>query len=102
MFKCHGLRNVVTLALTLMFLYNVGNSFTKYEEKDTLMAQSMKSASDVVYPSITLCPMYKLEYMRSKVSGSKNLTEYYEKLKNMSLIRKDVLYISQPYRSNNG
>ena len=83
-------------------MYNVGNNFIKYEEKNTVLAQSMKSASDVVYPSVTLCPFYKLKYYRSKISGSKNLTEYYKSLQNMSLIRKDVLNISQPYRSDNG
>ena len=101
MLKSQGLRYATILALTLLFMYNVGNSFIKYEEKNAVLAQSMKSVSDVVYPSITLCPFYKLEYSRSKVSGSKNLTEYYKSLQNMSLIRQDILNITQHYMSNN-
>ena len=101
-FKLNYLRHVVTLILGSMFLCSVVNNFIKYKERKTVVAQSIKSASDVVYPSITLCPHYKYEYALSKTSGTKNLTEYYESILKMSLIRKDIVEISQPYRTKNG
>ena len=89
------------MILSSVFLYSVVENIIKYKERRTVVAQSTKSASDVVYPSITLCPRYKYEYALSKTSGTKNLTEYYQSTVNMSLIRKDVIKISQPYRVKN-
>ena len=95
-------RYVVTFALSSLFLYSVVENFIKYNEKKTVVAQSLMSVSDVVYPSVSICPQYKYEYALSKTSGTKNLTEYYDNILNMSLIRKDIVEISQPYSTMNG
>ena len=95
------LRYMVTSVLSAMFLYSVVKNFIKYQEGKTVVAQSIKSASDVVYPSVTICSRYKFEYALSKFSGTKNLTEYYENILNMSL-RRDIIQISQPYRTKKG
>ena len=85
-----------------MFLYSVVNNFIKYKERKTVLTQGIKSASDVVYPSVSLCPGYKYDYALSQTSGTKNLTEYYENTLNMSLIKKYIIQISQPYMTKNG
>ena len=100
--KLNHLRILVTLVLSVMFLYSVVTNFTKYKEKKTVVAPSVKSAAEVVYPSVTLCPLYKHEYALSIIPGSKNLTEYYDIITNLSLIRKDIKRISQPYTTKNG
>ena len=100
--KFFYLRCVVALILGVMFLYSVAKNFIKYKEMKTVLTQGIKSASDVVYPSVTLCPGYKYEYALSITSGTKNLTEYYVNILNMSLIRKNIIEISQPYRTRNG
>ena len=96
------LRTVVTSVLIILFLCSVVKNFLKYSGKKTVVAHGIKSALDVVYPSVTMCPKYKYEYALSKTSGTKNLTEYYENLKTTPLIRKDVISISQPYMTQDG
>ena len=96
------LRTLVTSVLIALFLCSVVQNFLKYNSKRTVVALGVKSALDVVYPSVTMCPKYKYEYALSKTSGSKNLTEYYENLVTTPLIRKDVVSISQPYMTQDG
>ena len=95
-------RHVVNLALIVAFMSSVIANVYKYSLKNTVVAESTKRASEVIYPSITMCPEYKKEYALSKTSGTKNLTEYYESLLNMSHIKNDIKSISQPYTTNNG
>ena len=96
------LRCFVTFVLSVLFLYSVVHNFMEYKEKKTIVAPSVQSAAAVVYPSVTICPGYKYEYALSKIPGTKNLTEYYEIITNLSLIRKDIIQISQPYATKNG
>ena len=96
--KIRYLRYVITLILCSMFLYSVIENIIKYKEGKTVVAESTMSASDVVYPSITICPRYKYEYALTTTSRTKNLTEYYQSIVDMSLIRKDIVEISQPYK----
>ena len=95
-------RHVVNLALIVAFMSSFIANVYKYSQKNTVVAESTKSASEVICPSITMCPTYEKEYTHSKTSGTKNLTEYYESLLKMSQIKKDVVSISQPYTTKNG
>ena len=90
------------MALIVAFMSSVFANVKKYSQKNTVVAESTKTASKVIYPSITMCPRYEKEYAISKTSGTKNLTEYYESLLNMSQIKNDVVSISQPYTKKNG
>ena len=74
----------------------------KYSLKNTVVAERTQIASELTYPSITMCPFYNPEFAISKTSGTKNLTEYYESLLNTTQIKKDILSISQPYNTKNG
>ena len=93
-------RHVVNLALVLAFMSSATLNVHKYSQKNTVVAESMRSASGVIYPSITMCPWYTPEFARSKTSGTKNLTEYYDS--NATQIKKDIVSISQPYNTKNG
>ena len=90
------------MALIVGFMSSVIANVNKYTQKNTVVAESTKSASKVIYPSITMCPKYNHEYALSKTSGTKNLTEYYKSLLKTSQIKKDVVSISQPYTKDNG
>ena len=96
------LKNVVTVLLSILFIHSLVLNVIKYKEKKTVMSQSVLSIYDVPYPSITLCPMYDYAYARSITSGTKNLTEYYESLQLMSLIKKDIISISYDRLLKNG
>ena len=93
------IRHVVISILTILFLNSVFQNVLKYKEKKTVVAESEKSTSDVVFPSLTICPLYKYEYALSKTSATMNMTEDYENILNTSHIRKDILEISQPSKT---
>ena len=101
-FENFTFRHVVNFALVVAFMSSVIANVCKYASPKTVVTESTKSASEVIYPSITMCPFYKYKFARSKTSGTKNLTEYYENLLNMAQIKKDILSISQPYITKNG
>ena len=101
-FENFTFRHLVNLALIVAFMSSVIANLYKYRQKNTVVAESTRSASEVIYPSITMCPNYEKEYALSKTSGTKNLTEYYEILLKTSQIKKDVVSISQPYTTKNG
>ena len=90
------------MALILVFIASIILNVDKYSLKNTVVTESTRSAAEVVYPSITICPVYKGEYALSKTSGTKNLTEYYDSLLNVSDIKNFLISISQPYVSKNG
>ena len=71
----------------------------KYNEKKTVVAESEKSTSDVVFPSLTMCPLYKFKFAFSRTSATMNMTEDYEHILNTSRIRKDIVEISQPFKT---
>ena len=101
-FKNLTLRHVVNVALILAFMSSAALNVQKYSKKNTVVAESVRSASEVFYPSITMCPSYTSKFVHSKNSGTKNLTEYYESLQNTAQIKKDIVSISQPYNTKNG
>ena len=88
------------MALIVGFMSSVIANVNKYTQKNTVVAESKRSTSGVIYPSITMCPRYTPEFARSKTSGTKNLTEYYDS--NATQIKKDIVSISQPYNTKNG
>ena len=83
-------------------MYSAEQNVHKYSQKNTVVAESVRRASEVIFPSITMCPWYTYEQALSKSSGIKNLTEYYESLHNTEQIKKDIVSISQPYNTKNG
>ena len=94
---------MVNLALIVAFMSSFIANVYKYSQKNTVVAESTKSAlEEVSYSSITMCPWYNHEYALSKTSGTKNLTEYYESLLKTTQVQKDVVSISQPYTTKNG
>ena len=90
------------MALIVAFMSSVIANVYKYSQKNTVVAESTRSASEVTYPSITMCPRYNLEFAVLRASGTKNLTEYYESLLRATQIKKDIISISQPYITKNG
>ena len=104
-FKCFKnltLRHVVNVALILAFMSSAALNVQKYSKKNTVVAESVRIASEAFYPSITMCPAYYPKFAHSKNSGTKNLTEYFESLHNNAQIKKDIVSISQPYNTKNG
>ena len=95
-------RHVINLALIVAFMSSVIANVYKYSQKNTVVAESTRSASEVTYPSITMCPRYNLEFAVLRASGTKKLTEYYESLLRATQIKKDIISISQPYITKNG
>ena len=101
-FKLKKFRHLVTLVLSALFIYSGIENVIKYKEKKTILTHSTRSASEVIYPSVTLCPHYDYNFTLSKTLGTKNLTEYYESLRSHSLIKERIIYIYQPYNTENG
>ena len=93
------IRHVVISILTLLFLYSLVQNVIKYKEKKTVVAESEKSTSDVVFPSLTMCPRYEYKFPLSTSSATKNMTQDYENILNMLRIRKDIVEISQPLKT---
>ena len=85
----------VTILLSLIFLYSLVKNVIKYNKKNEQVLQSVMSVNAVPYPSITMCPYYTKVYFSNITSGTKNLTEYYERVQSMSPIKKNILSISQ-------
>ena len=91
------IRHVVVLILTIVFFNSLVQNVTKYKEKNTVVTESEKSTSDVVFPSLTMCPLYEFKFAFSTTSATMNMTEDYEHILNTSRIRKDIVEISQPW-----
>ena len=95
-------RIVVLLLMAAIFLYMVGKSVYRWSEKKVGETQTTKSASQMVYPSITMVPFFDPSYSMMKLSSfniTKNLTEYNL---NTSHIQSDVVSIEQSYELHNG
>ena len=95
-------RIVVLLLMAAIFLYMVGKSVYRWSEKKVGETQTTKSASQMVYPSITMVPFFDPSYSMLKLSSfntAKNLTEYNL---NTSHIQSDVVSIEQSYELPNG
>ena len=95
-------RILVLLLMTAIFLYVVGKSIFKWNEGKVGKTQTTKSASQMFYPSITMIPIFDLNYSMHKLSyfnTTKNLTEYNLKA---SHIYTDIVSIEQNYELPNG
>ena len=90
--------NVVQIVLCLIFLYSVVRNIAKFQGKKIVVAQGMKNTKDITYPSIAMCPFYNV----SDISGTRNLTKYYEIIRKKSLIKKNVITIFQPFLEKPG
>ena len=95
-------RILVLLLMAAIFLYMLGKSISKWSEKKVGETQTTKSASQMVYPSVTMIPFFEPGFSLAKLasySTSKNLTEY-----NVGTdhIAKDVVSIEQSYETSNG
>ena len=94
-------RILVLLLMAAIFLYMVGKSVYRWSEKKVGETQTTKSASQMVYPSITMVPFFDPSYSMMKLSFfniTKNLTEYNL---NTSHIQSDVVSIEQSYELPN-
>ena len=100
--KLKYFRHLAVMVFSAMFIHRVVQLVIQYNERKTMLSQSTRMASRVIYPSVTMCPVYKHEFALSKTSGTKNLTEYYESLHSRSLIKDRIISISQPYKTENG
>ena len=95
-------RILVLLLMAAIFLYMLGKSISKWSEKKVGETQTTKSASQMVYPSVTMIPFFEPGFSLAKLASyntSKNLTEY-----NVGTdhIAKDVVSIEQSYETSNG
>ena len=87
---------LVLLAMTITFVVIVGVSIGKFENRSIGETQKTKKASEMYFPSLTLCPHF---ISNSSTPGTKNLTEYYL---NMSSVKEHVLSVHQQYVTDDG
>ena len=95
-------RILVLLLMVVIFLFMLGQSIVKWNEKKVGETQTTKSASKMVYPSITLLPWYDVNTSLAKMAayiGSKNLIDYHA---TTSRIQSDIISIEQSYETPNG
>ena len=95
-------RILVLLLMVVIFLFMLGQSIVKWNEKKVGETQTTKSASQMVYPSVTMLPFFEPSFSLAKVASynsSKNLTKY-----NIGTdhITKDIISIYQSYETSNG
>ena len=90
-----NIRHVVTSALIVIFMISAIANIRKYCQKNTVVVESLRSASEVTLPSVTMCPRYIEDFILDKNSCSKNLTECYDDLLKMAQIEKDIKAIWQ-------
>ena len=95
-------RILVLLLMVVIFLFMLGQSIIKWNDKKVGETQTTKSASKMVYPSVTMLPFFDPGFSLAKLASynsSKNLTEY-----NIGTdhITKDIISIYQSYETLNG
>ena len=93
------LRNLVVARLFITLMKTVHDSLTKFSARRIGESHSMKRAADMSFPSLVLVPRYNDDYIISKISGTKNLTEYYL---NRETISDKILMMQQSYETVNG
>ena len=91
-----SVRQLVVLTLTAAFLVIVANSLVTWTRGRIGTAEGTKSASQIVYPSLTICPFFSSPTSNSE---SRNLTEYY---RNRSIITNHIKLIQHEYETENG
>ena len=94
-----GLRYLVLLAMTLIFLYVVGMRVLRYRDGNIGETQKTMRASEMYFPSLLLCPSFDDNFSASRADDSKNLTAYYLK---KSPIKEHVVSIQQQYMTGHG
>ena len=101
MSDCKHVKHVVVLILALYFLYNVAVSVSKWMGGKIGETQTIKSATEEIYPSVTFCPALP-GYLSDPNSYGKNLTKYYEYKQNLTLIDHYVFKFNHPIELSNG
>ena len=85
----------------MVFLCMLGNSIIEWSEKHVGETQRTKSASKIMYPSMTMIPLFDRNFSLAKLksfNSRKNLTEYNLKT---SHIKTDIVSIEQNYQLKN-
>ena len=80
----------------------LGNSISEWSKKKVGETQTTKSASEILYPSVTMIPVFERNFSLAKLESfnkRKNLTEYNLKT---SHIQTDIISIEQDYHIMNG
>ena len=80
----------------------LGISISRWKDEKVGETQATKSAHEMFYPSVTMTPLFELNFSESRLAHfktRKNLTEYYM---NTSHITSDILSIEQNYELSNG
>ena len=90
---------MVLLAMTIAFMYSIGQSLDKFFAKQIGETQGTKRAAEMFFPSLAIVPMYDVSYALPKLKGTMNLTEYYE---NRETIADKILMMQQSFESENG
>ena len=90
---------MVLLAMTIWFMYSVGQSLDKFVAEQIGETQGTKRAAEMSFPSLAIVPVFDSSYSLPRVKGTKNLTEYYE---NRVPIADKILMLKQSYESENG
>ena len=93
------LRNLVVVGLFIILMKTVHESLTKFSARRIGESHGTKRAADMFFPSLVLVPHYNDEYRIPKITGTKNLTEYY---KNRETISDKILMMQQSYETVNG
>ena len=95
-------RFLVSLLMTAIFLFMLGKSITEWSEKKVGETQKTHSAAKILYPSVTMMPIFLRNFSLAKLTSfntTKNLTEYNLKT---SHIQTDIISIHQKYDITNG
>ena len=73
-------KNLVLLLMTAIFFCMLGISISKWKDEKVGETQATKSAHEMFYPSVTMTPLFELNFSESRLAHfktRKNLTEYY-------------------------
>ena len=90
-------RFLVLLLMTAIFSYMLGKSILQWSKKKVGETQNTKNASKIMYPSVTMMPIYEYNFSLANLASftkKKNLTEYNLKT---SRIHTDIISIKQKY-----
>ena len=94
-------RFLVLLLMIAIFLCLLGKSILEWSEKHVGETRRTKSVTKIVYPSVTMIPLFERNFSLAKLASfnsRKNLTEYNLKT---SHIKTDIVSIEQNYRRKN-
>ena len=95
-------RFLVLLIMTAVFVCMLGNSILEWSKNNVGETQKTRSMSKILYPSVTMVPLFERNFSMAKLSlfkTRKNLTEYNLKA---SHIKGDILSIKQTWEHKDG